>query len=190
MDEDDRFEWIEYHKWKFNASLYRQLVGNLVLSARVKYGFLGLYNSDIGVTPFDRFYLGGDGLSGTTNMDGREVVGMRGYSNESLTPDYYMNRNIGGTIYNKSTLELRYPLSLNPSATIYALTFVEAGNSWREFKEFNPFSLKRSAGVGVRVYLPMFGLLGLDWGYGFDEIPGIPTANKGQFHFSINQSID
>ncbi len=190
MDEDDRFEWIEYHKWKFNASLYRQLVGNLVLSARVKYGFLGLYNSDIGVTPFDRFYLGGDGLSGTTNMDGREVIGMRGYSNESLTPDYYMNRNIGGTIYNKSTLELRYPLSLNPSATIYALTFVEAGNSWREFKEFNPFALKRSAGVGVRVYLPMFGLLGLDWGYGFDEIPGIPTANKGQFHFSINQSID
>lgn len=190
MDEDDRFEWIEYHKWKFNASIYRQLVGNLVLSARVKYGFLGLYNTDIGVTPFDRFYLGGDGLSGTTNMDGREVVGMRGYSNESLTPDYYMNRNIGGTIYNKSTLELRYPLSLNPSATIYALTFVEAGNSWREFKEFNPFSLKRSAGVGVRVFLPMFGLLGLDWGYGFDEIPGIPTANKGQFHFSINQSID
>jgi outer membrane protein insertion porin family len=190
MAEDKRFEWIEYHKWKFNASIFRQLVGNLVLSARIKYGFLGLYNKDIGVTPFDRFYLGGDGLSGTTNLDGREVIGMRGYANETLTPDYYQNRNTGGTIFNKSTLELRYPLSLNPSATIYALTFVEAGNSWRDFQEFNPFSLKRSAGIGVRVYLPMFGLLGLDWGYGFDEIPGIPTANKSQFHFSINQSID
>lgn len=190
LSEEDRYEWIEYHKWKFNASIYRQLVGNLVLSARMKYGFLGLYNQDIGITPFDRFYLGGDGLSGTTNLDGREIVGMRGYTNESLTPEYYKNRNIGGTIFNKNTLELRYPLSLNPSATIYALAFVEAGNSWKKFKEFNPFSLKRSAGVGVRVFLPMFGLLGLDWGYGFDEIPGLPTANKGQFHFSINQSID
>lgn len=190
MTEDEKFEWLEYHKWKFSFSLYRQVIGNLVLSTRVRYGFLGLYNGDIGVTPFDRFYLGGDGLSGTMNLDGREIIGMRGYANESITPDYYKNRNVGGTIYNKSTLELRYPLSLNPSATIYALAFVEAGNSWKEFKEFNPFGLKRSAGIGVRVFLPMFGLLGLDWGYGFDEIPGIPSANKGQFHFSINQSID
>ncbi len=190
LDEDKRFEWIEYHKWKFNATTYRQLFGNLVLSARVKYGFLGLYNQDIGITPFDRFYLGGDGLSGATNFDGREIIGMRGYANESLTPDYYLNRNIGGTVFNKSTLELRYPLSLNPSATIYALTFVEAGNAWRDFSEFNPFALKRSAGVGVRVFLPMFGLLGLDWGYGFDDVLALPNANKGQFHFSINQSID
>lgn len=190
MKEDKRYEWIEYHKWKFNATVYRQLVGNMVMTARAKYGFLGSYNKDIGVTPFDRFYLGGDGLSGTTNLDGREIIGMRGYANESLTPDYYLDTEIGGTIYNKLTLELRYPLSLNPSATIYALTFVEAGNAWLDFKSFNPFSLKRSAGVGVRVYLPMFGLLGLDWGYGFDEVTGIPTANKGQFHFSINQSID
>jgi outer membrane protein insertion porin family len=190
LEEDERFEWIEYHKWKFNASTYRQLFGNLVLSARIKYGFLGLYNEDIGVTPFDRFYLGGDGLSGATNFDGREIVGMRGYANESLTPDYYRNRNIGGTVYNKTTLELRYPLSLNPSATIYGLTFLEAGNAWRDFNEFNPFALKRSAGVGVRVFLPMFGLLGLDWGYGFDDVPDLPNANKGQFHFSINQSID
>lgn len=190
MDEDKRYEWIEYHKWKFNATLYRQLVGNMVMTARAKYGFLGSYNKDIGVTPFDRFYLGGDGLSGTTNLDGREIIGMRGYANESLTPNYYLDTEIGGTIYNKLTLELRYPLSLNPSATIYALTFVEAGNAWLDFKSFNPFSLKRSAGVGVRVYLPMFGLLGLDWGYGFDEVTGISSANKGQFHFSINQSID
>lgn len=190
MPDEEKFKWIEYHKWKFNFSLYRQIVGDLVLSARSKYGFLGAYNSDIGVTPFDRYYLGGDGLSGYNNLDGREIIGMRGYSNESLTPDYYASKNTGGTIYNKTTLELRYPLSLNPSATIYVMTFVEAGNAWKDFRSFNPFALKRSAGVGVRVFLPMFGLLGLDWGYGFDDVPGIPTANKGQFHFSINQSID
>ena len=190
LPDEEKFKWIEYHKWKVNFSIYRQIVGDLVLSARTKYGFLGSYNSDIGITPFDRFYLGGDGLSGYNNLDGREIIGMRGYSNESLTPDYSINRNTGGTIYNKTTLELRYPLSLNPSATIYVMGFFEAGNAWRDFSEFNPFSLKRSAGVGVRVFLPMFGLLGLDWGYGFDEIPGIPSANKGQFHFSINQSID
>lgn len=190
MADEDKFKWIEYHKWKINFSLYRQIIGNLVLSARTKYGFLGSYNSDIGITPFDRFYLGGDGLSGYNNLDGREIIGMRGYSNESLTPDYYKNKNVGGTIYNKTTLELRYPLSLNPSATIYVMTFLEAGNAWKDFRSFNPFALKRSAGVGVRVFLPMFGLLGLDWGYGFDDIPGLPSANKGQFHFSINQSID
>jgi outer membrane protein insertion porin family len=190
MADQDKFKWIEYHKWKINFSIYRQIIGNLVLSARTKYGFLGSYNNDIGITPFDRFYLGGDGLSGYNNLDGREIIGMRGYSNESLTPDYYINKNVGGTIYNKSTLELRYPLSLNPRATIYGMTFLEAGNAWKDFSSFNPFALKRSAGVGVRVFLPMFGLLGLDWGYGFDDIPGLPSANKGQFHFSINQSID
>lgn len=190
LEDQEKYKWIEYHKWKFSASLYRQIIGNLVLSARVKYGFLGQYNNDIGITPFDRYYLGGDGLSGANNLDGREIIGMRGYANESLTPDYYKNKNTGGTIYNKSTLELRYPISLNPSATIYVMGFMEAGNAWSEFKSFNPFSLKRSAGVGVRVFLPMFGLLGLDWGYGFDDVPGLPSASKGQFHFSINQSID
>jgi len=157
MADQDKFKWIEYHKWKINFSIYRQIIGNLVLSARTKYGFLGSYNNDIGITPFDRFYLGGDGLSGYNNLDGREIIGMRGYSNESLTPDYYKNKNVGGTIYNKSTLELRYPLSLNPSATIYVMTFLEAGNAWKDFSSFNPFALKRSAGVGVRVFLPMFG---------------------------------
>ena len=115
---------------------------------------------------------------------------MRGYGNETITPDYYYNKNIGGTIYTKYTLELRYPLSLNPSATIFGLAFIEGGNSWNGFADFNPFSIYRSAGFGVRVFLPMFGILGLDWGYGFDEVPGIPSANGSQFHFSINQSID
>ena len=190
LDENEKFKWVEYHKWKLNTSLYVETLPKLVLATRLKFGFLGYYNKDIGVTPFQRFYLGGDGLSGYNNLDGREIIGMRGYGNETITPFYYKDRNIGGNIYSKYTLELRYPLSLNPSATIYALTFVEAGNSWLGFDNFNPFDVKRSAGAGIRVFLPMFGILGLDWGYGFDEIPGIPNANGSQFHFSINQSLD
>jgi len=190
MNDDDKYKWIEYHKWKVKASYYTKLIGNLVLSARTQFGFLGAYNEDIGVTPFERFYLGGDGLSGYNNLDGRELIGMRGYGNETITPDYYLNSNIGGTIYSKNTFELRFPMSLNPNATIYALSFLEAGNSWANFPNFSPFNLYRSAGFGLRVFLPMFGVLGLDWGYGFDPVPGIPSANQGQFHFSINQSID
>lgn len=190
LEENEKYKWIEYHKWKFNANYFTQIVGNLVLMSRAKYGFLGYYNPEIGVTPFERFYLGGDGLSGYNNLDGREIIGMRGYSNESLTPDYYLSKNTGGTIYNKYTMELRYPLSLNPNSTIYTLAFLEGGNAWNSFDKFNPFNLKRSVGLGVRIFLPMFGMLGLDWGYGLDEIPGLPDANKGQFHFSINQSID
>jgi outer membrane protein insertion porin family len=190
LPEDERFKWVEYHKWYFQAFFYKPIYQNLVLSLRFKYGFMGCYNKSIGVTPFERYYLGGDGLSGYNNMDGREIIGFRGYTNESLTPDYYLNQNIGGTIYNKNTLELRYPVSLNPSSTIYFLAFLEAGNDWANFKSFNPFKIYRSAGIGIRVYLPMFGLLGLDWGYGFDAVPGLPSASGGQFHFSINQSID
>lgn len=190
MDEQHRFEWMEFHKWKFKGAWYKKLAGNLVASFRTQYGFLGYYNADIGIIPFNRYFLGGDGLTGYSNFDGREIIAMRGYSNYSLTPDYYLNTNEGGSIYNKNTLELRYPLSLNPSATIYALTFLEAGNSWNGFDSFEPFKLYRSAGVGLRVFLPMFGLLGIDWGYGFDNVPGLPDANKGQFHFSIGQSLD
>ncbi len=190
LDDNEKYKWIEYHKWKFNASWYMELLDKLVLSVRTKFGFLGTYNEQIGVTPFERFYLGGDGLSGYNNLDGREIIGMRGYGNETITPGYYINKNIGGTIYSKYTFEIRYPLSLNPNATIYALGFLEAGNAWLTFDSFDPFEVKRAAGFGVRVFLPMFGLLGLDWGYGFDDIPGIPGANGGQFHFSINQSID
>lgn len=190
LDDNAKYKMIEFHKWKFRANFFTNLIGNLVLSTRNQFGFLGAYNKDIGVTPFERFYLGGDGLTGYNNLDGRELIGMRGYTNESITPNYYLNRNIGGTIYSKYTLELRYPLSLNPNATIYALTFLEAGSSWEDFATFNPFKVYRSAGFGMRVFLPMFGILGLDWGYGFDDVPGIPSANGGQFHFSINQSID
>jgi outer membrane protein insertion porin family len=190
LDENEKYKWVEYHKWKIRASWYSAVAGDLVLSTRVKFGFLGYFNPDIGVTPFERFYLGGDGLSGYNNLDGRELISLRGYGNETITPDYAVNVNLGGTIYDKFTLELRYPVSLNPSATIYFMGFLEAGNSWARFVDFKPFQVYKSAGFGVRVFLPMFGLLGLDWGYGFDEVPGLPNANGGQFHFSINQSID
>ncbi len=190
LSDTEKYKWVEYHKWYFKAYLYKKIVGNLVVALKFRYGFLGAYNKTIGITPFERYYLGGDGLSGYNNMDGREIIGFRGYANESLTPQYYKDHNQGATIYSRNTLELRYPVSLNPSATIYALAFLETGNSWSDFDSFNPFSLYRATGIGVRVFLPMFGLLGLDWGYGIDPVPGLPNANGGQFHFSINSSID
>jgi len=190
ISENEKYKWIEYHKWKLKAYWYFELLEKLVLTPKFRFGFLGHYNADLGTTPFERFYLGGDGLSGYNNYDGREIVGMRGYENESITPDYYENHNLGGTIFARYTLELRYPLTLNPSSTIFALAFLEAGNSWLGSQDFNPFDLYRSAGVGVRVYLPMFGMLGLDWAYGFDPVPGIPSAAGSHFHFSLNQSLD
>ena len=189
LSEDERYKWIEMHKWKFKAVWYSELYDKLVLMTRVRFGYLGYYNKDIGPTPFQRFYLGGDGL-GSYNFDSREVIGMRGYKNESLTPENSSGTAIGGNIFTKYTMELRYPLSLNPTATIYAMGFVEAGNCWLGFENFNPFKVYRSAGIGARIYLPMFGLLGLDWGYGFDQVPGDKTANGSQFHFSIGGSID
>ncbi len=190
MEDAEKYKWIEYHKWKFAATFYTEIFEKAVIMVRAKLGFLGTYNKHMGITPFERFYLGGDGLSGYNNLDGREIIGMRGYGNETITPDYYRNKNIGGTIYAKYTLELRYPLSLNPSSTIYGLLFLEGGNSWAFWEDFSPFGIYRAAGAGLRVFLPMFGLLGLDWGYGFDPVPGIPSANGSQFHFSINSSID
>lgn len=188
MSDDEKYKWIEMHKWKFKAAWYSEIYEKLVLMTRVRFGYLGHYNDEIGPTPFHRFYLGGDGI-GTYNFDSREIIGMRGYKNESLTPRSNSIA-IGGNIFAKYTMELRYPLSLNPSATIYAMGFLEAGNCWLGFKEFNPFKVYRSAGIGARIYLPMFGLLGLDWGYGFDAVPGLSDSNGSQFHFSIGGSID
>ncbi len=184
----ERYKYIEYHKWKFSSSWFTKLAGNLVLNTKIQYGFLGLYNRAVGPAPFERFYVGGDGLSGYA-LDGREIIALRGYTNNSVTPRNAAGAQVGGTIFDKYTLELRYPLSLNPSATIYLLAFAEGGNSWLTFKDFNPFSSKRSAGGGVRIFLPVFGLLGLDWGYGFDEIPNDPNANGSQFHFTIGQQF-
>ncbi len=181
-----KYKWIEYHKWKFSGAWYKS-IGKFVLYNKAQFGFLGYYNNDIGQSPFERFYLGGDGLSGYS-LDGREIIALRGYQNNSVTPKINGNT-VGGTAYDKFTMELRFPISLNPSATIYALGFVEGGNNYMGMKNFNPTSLKRSAGMGVRIFLPMFGLLGLDWGYGFDDIEGSKANSGANFHFTIGQQF-
>jgi len=188
ISDQERYKWLEYHKWKFKASWFFNLTGKLVLNTKARFGFVGYYNDKVGYPPFERFYLGGDGLSGYA-LDGRELIAMRGYGNNTLTPRDGVNYT-GGNVYDKFTVELRYPLSLNPNATIYGLAFVEGGNAWESFKQFNPYNMYKSTGFGVRIFLPMFGMLGLDWGYGFDKVPGFTDAAGGQFHFSINQSID
>ena len=192
LSDNEKYKWVEMHRWTIKAACYTELYDKLVMMTRVRFGYLGYYNDQIGPTPFHRYYMGGDGLS-NYSFDSRELVGMRGYANNSLTPGFYNDANAdgqGGNIMTKYTLELRYPLSLNPQATIYALTFLEAGNCWLGFNNFDPFDVKRSAGIGVRIYLPMFGLLGLDWGYGFDNVYGTAGNNGSQFHFSIGGSID
>lgn len=194
--DQQRFNWLEYYKIKFNGDWYNQIVDKFVLRTNVEYGFLGAYNNDRGIPPFERFYLGGDGLGGYS-LDGRETIRLRGYPNQSLVPidrNYTattgVTRNDGATIYNKYSLELRYPITLKPSASIYALTFAEGGASYDGFKDFNPFQLNRSAGFGVRIFMPAFGLLGIDFGYGFDPIPGTNTGPNGwETHFIIGQQF-
>lgn len=183
MSTEDKYKWLEYYKVNVKSSWYFNLVDNLVMSTRARFGFLGQYNNKVGYSPFERFYVGGDGLQGWA-LDGREVIALRGYSAGSLSPAS------GANVFDKFTLDIRYPISLNPMATIYVLSFFEAGNSWANFEGFSPFKMYRSAGIGLRLYMPMFGLIGIDWGYGFDKVPGSPTAGGSQFHFSIGQSID
>lgn len=193
--EEERFKLLEFYKIKFKGDWYTNLVDKLVLRTNAEFGFLGSYNNDIGAVPFERFFVGGDGL-GNFTLDGRDVIQLRGYENSSLTP---FSRNAitgqderdGGTIYNKFSLELRYPLTLKPSASIYALSFLEAGNAFNNFSEFNPFQLKRSAGVGLRIFMPAFGLLGIDFGYGFDTDanPSSVGPSGWQTHFIIGQQF-
>ena len=186
----ERFRWIEYHKWKFSGAVYTRLVGDLVLMTRAQFGYLGYYNRNWGYSPFEGFLLGGDGMSGY-NTYGSEIIAMRGYENYSLTPYEPSKYNssgyaYAGNVYDKFTVELRYPVILQPSSTIFVLAFLEGGNCWSDIRDFNPFQIKRSAGVGVRIYLPMIGLLGVDWGYGFDN----PVqSNRSQFHFMIGQQF-
>ncbi|MBO7571719.1 MAG: outer membrane protein assembly factor BamA [Bacteroidales bacterium] len=189
MTLQDRYRWIEYHKYKASAKWFTTLFGPkdgssraLVLVTKAEFGLLGMYNKKVGKSPFEYFQLGGDGLYGY-NLYGAENIGLRGYSNQSLTPAS------NGYVYNKYTVELRYPMSLNPNATFYAIVFAEAGNCWHSIENFRPFDVKRSAGVGVRVYMSMIGLIGVDWGYGFDEVPGATGANGSQFHFVIGQNF-
>uniref|UniRef100_UPI004049C36C BamA/OMP85 family outer membrane protein n=1 Tax=Flavobacterium sp. TaxID=239 RepID=UPI004049C36C len=177
-----RFNWQEFYKIKFRADLYNKIYDKLVLRTLGEFSYLGAYNNDRGVIPFERFFLGGDGLANFA-LDGREIIQLRGYPNQSLSS---VN---GGTIYNKFSLELRYPITLNNSASIYALTFLEAGASYNSFKEYNPFQLYRSAGFGIRIFMPAFGLLGIDFGHGFDPLPGSIQKNGWETHFIIGQQF-
>ncbi|MAU36092.1 MAG: outer membrane protein assembly factor BamA [Flavobacteriales bacterium] len=184
VSDQEKYSWIEYYKWKFKSSWFSAFTDKLVVNTRVEMGLLGAYNKNLGVAPFERFYVGGDGMSGMGyQFDGRELISLRGYSNNSISPS------TGATIYDKYTTELRYAISLNPSSTVYALSFLEAGNAWEDFDNFNPFEVKRSVGFGVRIMLPMIGMMGLDYGWGLDEINGKPDVNGGQFHFSIGQQF-
>jgi outer membrane protein insertion porin family len=186
-----KYKWIEFHKWLFKADYYFPLTKDdkMVLRARFDFGYLGYYNRKIGPSPFESFYLGGSGMTGYT-LYGHDIIAMRGYTDGSLTPLDSKTSAPTGNVYSKMTFELRYPISLNQQATIYALTFLEAGRSWKTLREYNPFKLCRSAGVGLRANLPMFGLLGVDWGYGFDAVPtGDTSANKSQFSFVIGQEF-
>ena len=192
VDDQTRYRWVEYHKWKVKAEWYTPLTQSagenpksLVLRTSAGIGLIGQYNRVTGLSPFERFYLGGVFLSGFV-LDGREIINLRGYDDLSLTaPD----RNTGAPVIAKYGAELRYPLSTNPSATIYTLAFLEAGNTWEDPRAFNPFQVQRSAGVGLRIFLPMFGLLGLDYGWRLDDVPSIPNMARGQFHFSIGMNM-
>ncbi len=192
MTDQERYKFVEYQKYKFTTTFYTPITNkrgvdgkearNLILRTSAGFGFLTSYNSKAGISPFERFYLGGSGLTGFA-LDGREIIALRGYDDQSLSPQ------TGAAYIAKYSAELRYPITLNPQATIYVLGFAEAGNSWSKAKDFNPFKVNRSAGVGVRVFLPMFGLLGFDYGWRLDDVPSNLGMQKGQFHFTIGAAI-
>jgi len=179
-----KFEFLEYHKWHFKGEWYFNIFDKFVLASNVKFGFLGSYNSQIGISPFERFEVGGDGLSNqNVGITGKDIISLRGYETTDL-PENQIDG--GGAIYNKITMELRYPISLNPNSSIYLHGFVQGGNIWSQFRDFNPFETNRSAGFGLRVFLPMFGLLGFDYGFGFDKDPTSPGfENFGQFNIIL-----
>ena len=189
MTTSEKYNLLEYHKWKFSGKVFTPLTpdAKLILMTRAEFGYLGHYNRNA-KSPFESYYMGGDGMSSYSSYS-TEYVSMRGYQSGSLTPyDPAMGRNMG-YVYNKFTMELRYPISLEQNATIWALAFVEAGNCFADIKDYNPFNLKRSAGVGVRLFLPMFGLMGIDWGWGFDPINGSNQYGGSQFHFVLGQEL-
>ena len=181
-DDQERYKFLEYNKFKFDGTWFNSLIGDLVIRTHFEFGFLGTYNQSVGLPPFERFFVGGDGLSGYS-IDGREIIALRGYPNGALSSDS------GDALYNKYNLELRYPISLNPNSTIYGLLFTEAGNSWTNYDNFNPFELKRSAGLGLRIFMPMFGLLGLDFAHGFDNLSNSNIKSGWQTHFIIGQQF-
>ncbi len=181
----DKFKWVEYHKWRFNAEWYTTLVGKLVLKSSMKLGMLGSYNKEVGLSPFERYNFGGNGLNNQqVGIIGRDIISSRGYQPTDIQGNYQGGKQYGAAVFNKMALELRYPISLNPQSTIFVLGFVEGGNAYRSIKEFNPFELRRSAGMGLRVFLPMFGLLGFDYGIGFDKT-SLATSLKDRGTFNI-----
>ena len=198
----EKFKFIEYHKWLFDYERYMQLSGArtkggtitgdekpkraFVLQTRAHFGYIGALNNRVGLGPFERFTLGGSGLSGQNFLLGTEIVGLRGYNDQSINPS---PDDGGGTIFSKYVMELRYPIITEGVASIYVLGFAEAGNNWAGFSTFDPFKLKRSVGVGLRIFMPAFGLLGIDYGKGLDPIPGRAGANDGQIHFTIGQMV-
>lgn len=193
---DERYKWTEYHKWKFDSEWYTSIVGKLVLKAQARFGFHGTYSSATGYSAFERFKLGGDGMMGFDFLQGSEIIAMRGYANGAIIPegtnanDINIARNSGSPIYTKYQLELRHPVMLNDQATVFVLGFAEAGNTWNHFRDYNPFKMRRTAGVGARIFLPIFGLLGIDYGHAFDPIPGISNGQWRQnFTFSIMQQM-
>ena len=182
IDDQEKYRWLEYWKASFKGKWYTSITGDLVLMANTEFGFLGNYNDKLGDSPFERFFVGGDGMA-SYQLDGRETIALRGYENGRLSSID------GGTIYNKIQMEFRYPITLKPSASIYVLGFLEAGNSYEGWGNFNPFELKRSAGFGLRIFMPAFGLLGIDFAHGFDPLPGQIEKSGWQTHFIIGQQF-
>jgi len=182
ISSSDKYEFLEYYKMKLSTDWYTNLFSDFVVRAHSEFGFLNYYNEEVGPPPFERFHLGGDGLSGFS-LDGREIVALRGYPNQSLSSAR------GGSNYVKYTMEARYPLTLNPSSTIYGLAFAEAGNTWEGFENFNAFEVKRSLGLGFRIIMPMLGILGVDFGHGFDPVLDGETKSGWQTHFIIGQQF-
>lgn len=190
LSDQDRFRWVEYHKYRFNGEWFTTLAGSrdgssraLVLYTKFDLGYIAPYRKSVGPPPFEGFQLGGDGITSGYMMYGNELISLRGYESNYITPDD------GGNLFHKFTAELRYPLTLNPTATFYIIGFAEAGNAWYSTKDYNPFDLRKSVGVGVRVYMPMIGMLGIDWGYGLDKIPGLSGQKRGILHFVLGQQF-
>jgi outer membrane protein insertion porin family len=189
MSAIDKYKWMEFYKIKFKADVYNEIVGKLVLRSSAEMGFMDGYNSKLGAPPFERFYMGGTGLFGG-RYDGRELIPLRGYENASTEGGQAddITQTGGGTIYNRFTLELRYPISMSQTAKIYALTFAEGGNVWNSWSSYSPFQLKRSVGIGVRVYMGAFGLIGFDFALGLDKtLSGDKSGWRN--HFLMNQTL-
>lgn len=188
LSPNQRFRWMEYHKWMFDNTWYATLIPgkkrNLVFAARTHFGFIGSYRKSTGIGPFERFVMGGSGLSGFNFILGTDIIGLRGYENNIIRPT-----NGGGTVYNKLVAEVRYPIQISPAFSLFVLTFFESGNTLSSFQDYNPFNSYRSVGVGARIFMPAFGLIGIDYGKALDNIPGAPNGGHSAFTFTIGQQI-